>query len=82
LALLGAPILGHVIADRSGHALHHGLMQTLLNSPDCWEYVRFQKRGDSLLREVVETTRAAGNRLAPLFAPAGKATSPRPACAV
>ncbi len=79
LALLGAPILGHVIADRSGHGLHHGLMQTLLASPDCWEYVKFQKKGDSLLREVVETTRSAGSRLAPLFAPAAPASS-RPAC--
>ena len=42
LALLGCPLLGHVVADRSGHALHHGLMQAIVDSPDCWEYVSFK----------------------------------------
>jgi UDP-3-O-[3-hydroxymyristoyl] N-acetylglucosamine deacetylase len=45
LALMGTPILGHVIASRSGHALHHSLMQALVASPDCWEYVEFRKPG-------------------------------------
>lgn len=45
LALLGSPLLGHVIASRSGHALHHSLMQTLAASPDCWDYVEFRKPG-------------------------------------
>lgn len=48
LALLGSPVLGHVIANRSGHGLHHHLMQTVVDNPDCWEYVKFQKRGSSL----------------------------------
>ena len=82
IALLGAPLLGHVIADRSGHSLHLGLMQTLLDNPDCWEFVRLQKNGDTLFQEVVNTTRSASSRLAPLFVPAGKAVTGRPACAV
>jgi UDP-3-O-[3-hydroxymyristoyl] N-acetylglucosamine deacetylase len=82
MALLGAPLLGHVIADRSGHGLHLGLMQTLLDNPDCWEYVRLQKKGDTLFQEVVNTTRSASSRIAPLFVPAGKAVTGRPACAV
>ncbi len=45
LALLGGPILGHVIASRSGHALHHSLMQAVANAPDCWEHVEFRKPG-------------------------------------
>ncbi|WP_417910440.1 UDP-3-O-acyl-N-acetylglucosamine deacetylase [Candidatus Electronema sp. PJ] len=45
LALLGSPILGHVIASRSGHALHHSLMRAIADSPDCWEYVEFRKPG-------------------------------------
>jgi UDP-3-O-[3-hydroxymyristoyl] N-acetylglucosamine deacetylase len=53
LALLGCPVLGHVIADRSGHQLHQGLMQTIADNPDCWEYIKFYKRGDSVLRQVV-----------------------------
>ncbi len=48
LALLGNPVLGHVTANRSGHSLHHSLMQTIIDNPDCWEYVKFCKRGNSL----------------------------------
>ena len=81
IALLGVPVLGHVIADRSGHSLHLGLMQTILKNPDCWEYVKLQKKGDTLFQEVVKTTRSAGSCLAPLFVPAGKALAGRQACA-
>ena len=42
-ALAGAPILGHIIADRSGHSLHHDFLQTLFAQPDCWEYVTIDK---------------------------------------
>lgn len=45
LALLGSPILGHVIASRSGHALHHSLMRAIADSPTCWEYVELHKPG-------------------------------------
>lgn len=45
LALLGSPILGHVIASRSGHSLHHNLMQAVVDSPESWEYVEFRKPG-------------------------------------
>ncbi|OQX19104.1 MAG: UDP-3-O-[3-hydroxymyristoyl] N-acetylglucosamine deacetylase [Desulfobulbaceae bacterium A2] len=41
LALLGTPLLGHVIADKSGHALHYEFMQALMAAPDSWEYVEF-----------------------------------------
>jgi len=79
IALLGSPVLGHVIADCSGHSLHLGLMQTIAKNPECWEYVSFQKKGDSFFRQVVHSTQSAGNRFAPFFAPAGAV--PRPACA-
>ena len=59
LALLGCPVLGHVIADRSGHSLHQGLMQTIVDNPDCWEYVKFCKHGDSVLRRVVAGDKGA-----------------------
>ncbi len=45
LALLGSPILGHVIASRSGHALHHSLMQAVVDSPESWEYVELRNPG-------------------------------------
>lgn len=36
LALLGTPFIGHLIADRSGHALHAKLVETILERTDCW----------------------------------------------
>ncbi|MCC6165360.1 MAG: UDP-3-O-acyl-N-acetylglucosamine deacetylase [Acidobacteria bacterium] len=39
LALIGAPIIGHVVAHRGGHALHTALGSTLLEQRDAWTYV-------------------------------------------
>ena len=39
LALLGMPILGRIIAKRSGHILHATLMTKLLRNRDAWEIV-------------------------------------------
>jgi UDP-3-O-[3-hydroxymyristoyl] N-acetylglucosamine deacetylase len=36
LSLLGVPFIGHLIADRSGHALHTKLVEKILAQPDCW----------------------------------------------
>ncbi|CAK8720562.1 UDP-3-O-acyl-N-acetylglucosamine deacetylase [Candidatus Electrothrix aarhusensis] len=55
IALLGSPVLGHVIANRSGHTLHHNLMQTIVDNPDCWEYVKFHKRGNTIQSVVLDT---------------------------
>jgi UDP-3-O-[3-hydroxymyristoyl] N-acetylglucosamine deacetylase len=35
-SLLGVPFIGHVIAERSGHAIHTRLVQQILNHPDSW----------------------------------------------
>ncbi len=35
-ALLGLPFIGHLIADRSGHALHTRLVKQILEHPECW----------------------------------------------
>ena len=72
MALLGSPLLGHVIADRSGHGLHLGLMKAIIDNPQSWEYVTFEKKGGSLLRQVVQSTQQSGNRFAPFFAPAAE----------
>jgi UDP-3-O-[3-hydroxymyristoyl] N-acetylglucosamine deacetylase len=69
LSLLGSPILGHVIADRSGHSIHLGLMEAIADNPDCWEYVKFKKDGNSVLQQVVVGTRSAGDRLNQLLVP-------------
>jgi UDP-3-O-[3-hydroxymyristoyl] N-acetylglucosamine deacetylase len=44
LALVGYPILGHVIAHRPGHATNHGLIETLMARPDAWEIVDAEGR--------------------------------------
>ncbi|WP_028579194.1 UDP-3-O-acyl-N-acetylglucosamine deacetylase [Desulfogranum japonicum] len=82
MALLGAPVLGHIKADRSGHGLHLGLMETIAQNPDSWEYVKFQKRGDGVFRQVVNTTRSAGSCLQPFLIPKNRTVGGRqPACA-
>ena len=35
-SLLGVPFIGHLIADRSGHALHTKLVKQILDHPGCW----------------------------------------------
>lgn len=35
-SLLGMPFIGHIVADRSGHALHTRLVQQILAQPDKW----------------------------------------------
>jgi len=36
-ALLGMPILGHIITNRSGHAFHHAFMKEFFFRKDSWE---------------------------------------------
>jgi len=69
LSLLGSPVLGHVIADRSGHGLHLELMKAIVDNPDSWEYVKFRKNGNSMLKQVVVGTMSASDRINQFFAP-------------
>jgi UDP-3-O-[3-hydroxymyristoyl] N-acetylglucosamine deacetylase len=39
LALLGHPLIGHVIAERSGHAMHYALVSRLLHEKNSWTLV-------------------------------------------
>jgi UDP-3-O-[3-hydroxymyristoyl] N-acetylglucosamine deacetylase len=39
LALVGYPLLGHVVVHRGGHALHTALAATLLEDAEAWELV-------------------------------------------
>lgn len=38
-ALLGMPVLGKIIAEKSGHAIHASLMSKLLKAENAWEIV-------------------------------------------
>jgi UDP-3-O-[3-hydroxymyristoyl] N-acetylglucosamine deacetylase len=39
LVMLGHPLLGHVIAERAGHAMHYGLVSQLLREKASWALV-------------------------------------------
>jgi UDP-3-O-[3-hydroxymyristoyl] N-acetylglucosamine deacetylase len=36
ISLLGHPVIGHVVGDRAGHAMHAQLVSQLLRQKDCW----------------------------------------------
>jgi UDP-3-O-[3-hydroxymyristoyl] N-acetylglucosamine deacetylase len=38
MALLGHPLRGHIVAHKSGHALHHKLVFSLMEQKDRWAY--------------------------------------------
>jgi len=82
LALLGSPVMGHVIADRSGHSMHLGFMEAVAANPHCWEYVKFKKNGNSMLKQVVVGTRSAGDKINQLISPRINRTSVQQPCAV
>lgn len=70
IALLGCPVLGHIVAYKSGHRQHLRLMETIAASPEAWEFVELKKDGQmSILDKVVSRTKEAGNRLLPILAP-------------
>jgi UDP-3-O-[3-hydroxymyristoyl] N-acetylglucosamine deacetylase len=39
LSLLGMPIIGHIVAHKSGHALNHALLKRFMDQKACWETV-------------------------------------------
>nr|MBF0222573.1 UDP-3-O-acyl-N-acetylglucosamine deacetylase [Desulfobulbaceae bacterium] len=70
LALLGCPMFGHVIASKSGHSQHLGLMKEIAAHPEKWQIVELQKNGEScILEKIVNTTKSARNMLLPFLIP-------------
>src|ERR1035438_2845716 len=51
LALLGKPLLGHVMAERAGHAMHAALVARIMSDPTIYEILTF----DQLASRVVQT---------------------------
>ena len=49
LALVGSPIIGHVVAHRGGHALHTALGTALLERRDAWTYVEAPQSATDLV---------------------------------
>ncbi len=56
-ALLGRPLLAHVIAERAGHALHVAMVNKIMSDPSLYEIVSF----DQLASSVAESLVSAGN---------------------
>src|SRR5262249_49919404 len=43
LALIGRPLLGHVIAERAGHAMHAALVARIMSDSSLYEVVTFDQ---------------------------------------
>ena len=43
LALIGKPLLGHVIAERAGHAMHAALVARIMSDPSLYEILTFDQ---------------------------------------
>ena len=43
LALIGKPLLGHVIAERAGHAMHAALVTRIMSDPTLYEILSFDQ---------------------------------------
>ncbi|MBC8166206.1 MAG: UDP-3-O-[3-hydroxymyristoyl] N-acetylglucosamine deacetylase, partial [Bryobacteraceae bacterium] len=50
LALIGRPLLGHVVAERAGHAMHYALVAKIMSDPGLYEVLTF----DQLASRVVD----------------------------
>jgi UDP-3-O-[3-hydroxymyristoyl] N-acetylglucosamine deacetylase len=57
LALLGKQILGRIVADRAGHAMHTALVSRILRDTTLWEEVTVSQQEES--SEQVSATQAA-----------------------
>jgi UDP-3-O-[3-hydroxymyristoyl] N-acetylglucosamine deacetylase len=53
LALVGRPLLGHVIAERAGHAMHTALVAKIMSDPSLYEIVAFDQLADRVARALV-----------------------------
>ena len=53
LALLGKPLLGHVIAERAGHAMHAALVARLMSDPSLYEILTFDQLASRVTQALV-----------------------------
>lgn len=57
-ALLGRPLLGHVIAERAGHALHVAMTQKIMSDPSLYELLTFDQLASDVAESLVGASRA------------------------
>ena len=53
LALLGRPLLGHVIAERAGHAMHAALVARIMSDPSLYEILTFDQLATKVAHALV-----------------------------
>jgi UDP-3-O-[3-hydroxymyristoyl] N-acetylglucosamine deacetylase len=53
LALLGRPLLGHVIAERAGHAMHAALVARIMSDPSLYEVLTFDQLASRVAQALV-----------------------------
>ena len=53
LALLGRPLLGHVIAERAGHAMHAALVARIMSDPTLYEILTFDQLAGRVAQALV-----------------------------
>src|SRR5208283_741413 len=53
LALLGKPLLGHVIAERAGHAMHAALVNRIMSDPTVYEILTFDQLASRVAHSLV-----------------------------
>ena len=53
LALLGRPLLGHVIAERAGHAMHTALVKRIMSDPSLYEILTFDQLASRVTQALV-----------------------------
>ena len=53
LALLGRPLLGHVIAERAGHAMHAALVARIMSDPSLYDILTLDQLASRVTRALV-----------------------------
>ena len=56
LALIGRPLLGHVIAERAGHAMHTALVAKIMSDPSLYDIVTFDQLAARVAESLVAST--------------------------
>jgi len=59
LALVGYPVIGHLVAHRAGHGLHTEFVGKILAETDCWRLT--EGAGDVLVADAAHVTAAAAS---------------------
>jgi UDP-3-O-[3-hydroxymyristoyl] N-acetylglucosamine deacetylase len=53
LALIGKPLLGHVIAEKAGHAMHFALVSKIMSDPTLYEIISFDQLATRVVHALV-----------------------------